>query len=574
VKVVTGELKKWCRVELTFDGPETGETAEPNPFLDYRLMVTFIHANTEYVVPGFYAADGRADDSSASAGNRWQVYFTPDQTGEWTYQVSFRTGKDIAASNDPDKGKPVSFDGISGTFHVDQPGTTSDDARTKGRLAYVGGHYLRFAETGEYFLKAGADSPENFLAYREFDGTFDMEALERPGEATGDKFIHSYTPHKQDWRMGDPSWQDGKGKSIIGALNYLASKGMNSVYFLTMNVTGDGKDVWPWTSPEERFRFDCSKLDQWELVFSHMDRLGLMLHVITQETENDQLLDGGELGIERKLYYRELVARFAHHNALVWNLGEENTNTDSQRKQFASYIRRLDPYDHPIVVHTYPNEDIYESVYSSMLGFPDFEGPSLQTNDTHRQTIQWIDRSVSSGRKWIVCLDEIGPADTGVKPDKDDYWHDDVRKHHLWANLMAGGAGVEWYFGYNFDHNDLNCEDWRSRDHMWDLTRYAIDFFLDHLPFQEMKHHDELTANPNDYCFAAPGKVYAVYLPDGGSTSLDLGDSASTFKVKWYNPREGGPLADGTVKTVHGPGIISIGDPPTDPDKDWTVVIK
>ncbi|MCK4958896.1 MAG: hypothetical protein KAT00_05840, partial [Planctomycetes bacterium] len=32
-----GELKKWHKVTLTFDGPKTSETAEPNPFLDYRL---------------------------------------------------------------------------------------------------------------------------------------------------------------------------------------------------------------------------------------------------------------------------------------------------------------------------------------------------------------------------------------------------------------------------------------------------------------------------------------------------------------------------------------------------------
>ena len=66
---------------------------------------------------------------------------------------------------------------------------------------------------------------------------------------------------------------------MIGALNYLASKGMNSVYFLTMNIEGDGKDVYPYTSYEERFRFDCSKLAQWEIVFDHMDKLGLMQHL-------------------------------------------------------------------------------------------------------------------------------------------------------------------------------------------------------------------------------------------------------------------------------------------------------
>ena len=48
---------------------------------------------------------------------------------------------------------------------------------------------------------------------------------------------------------------------------------------------------------------------------------------------------------------------------------------------------------------------------------------------------------------------------------------------------MAGGAGVEWYFGYNYTHNDLNCESWHSRDHMWDLTRYALEFFHGRLPF-------------------------------------------------------------------------------------------
>ncbi len=73
------------------------------------------------------------------------------------------------------------------------------------------------------------------------------------------------------------------GQRLIGALNYLAGKGMNTVYFLTMNVGGDGREVYPWTSYDERDRFDGSKLAQWEIVFSHMDRLGLQLTGLTQE---------------------------------------------------------------------------------------------------------------------------------------------------------------------------------------------------------------------------------------------------------------------------------------------------
>ena len=48
--------KKWHRVTLEFSGPETNELDEVNPFLDYRLDVTFTHKEKEYIIPGFYAA--------------------------------------------------------------------------------------------------------------------------------------------------------------------------------------------------------------------------------------------------------------------------------------------------------------------------------------------------------------------------------------------------------------------------------------------------------------------------------------------------------------------------------------
>jgi hypothetical protein len=537
--IVAGEMKQWHDIVLTFDGPQADEAGEPNPFLDYRLDVTFVQGQKQYVVPGYYAADGNAGQTGATAGNRWQVHFLPPEPGVWTYSVSFRTGAGVVI--DGGGGVPVApADGMTGMITVGPTDKTGRDLRAQGLLRYTGQRYLQFAHTGTYFLKGGADSPENFLGYADFDQTFDTAELKRTGEAAGEKFIHQYQPHLGDWRPGDPTWQGDKGKGIIGALNYLASKGMNSVYFLTYNIDGgDGQDVWPWTSPTEKLRFDCSKLAQWEIVFSHMDKLGLALHVVTQETENDQGLDGGDLGRQRKLYYRELIARFAHHPALVWNLGEENTNTTEQLKAFAQYFHDLDPYDHPVVCHTFPGK--YDEVYGPLLGYKHFEGPSLQTNDTHGQTMKWIDLSVKADRPWLVCLDEIGPSHTGVKPDNDDFWHDEARAQHLWGNLMAGGAGCEWYFGYNFPNNDLNCESWRSRDHLWDMTRYALGFFRDYLPFAKMSHHDELTSAPDDYCFAYPGQVYAIYLPAGGTTGLDLGNATATFLIRWFNPRAGGP---------------------------------
>jgi hypothetical protein len=569
---ISGELKVWHAVTLSFDGPEAGEQGSPNPFLDFRLSVALSNGVRSFIVPGYFAADGEAGETGAATGHRWRAHFVPDEAGEWRYTAFFRAGDGVAVSPDPAAGAPAPPDGATGSFSVTATDKTGRDHRGKGMLRHVGERYLRFAGSGEAFLKGGADSPENFLAYAEFDGTPDR---------------HRYEPHQADWREGDPTWRDGKGKGIVGAVNYLASRGMNSIYFLTMNVGGDGKDVWPWTSPEERLRYDVSKLDQWDLVFSHMDRRGMLLHVVQQETENDQLLDGGELGVERSLYYRELVARFGHHLALVWNLGEESSNTHAQRVDFAEYLRRVDPYDHPIVVHTMWTRKERLRHLTPLLGLRALDGPSLQigrVQETHDATLHWVAASARAGHPWFVSLDEIGPADRGVLRDDRDPDHDAERIHGLWANLMAGGAGVEWYLGSTEFISgegtpvrswwDLETEDWRAHERMWDQTRHALEFFHRYLPFDGMEPDDFLSTRDAAYCFARPGEVYAVYIPFGGTSSLDLGSGAARYRVDWYDPRNGGALQQGSVAYVAGPGIQALGEPPSEPGRDWVALVR
>ncbi len=572
--VVTGETKVWHETTVTFEGPATSEDATPNPFRDYRLNVTFRHAGTgtSYTVPGYFAADGNAAETSATAGNKWRVHFTPDREGEWRYTTSFRSGSDVALSLDQSAGSAAGFDGASGSFRVARSDKKAPDFRAKGLLQYAGAHYLRHAGNGEYYLKGGADSPENFLAYGDFDGTYDTDADSGSYREVG-IFLHKYGPHEKDWKAGDPSWKGGKGKAIIGALNYLAGKGMNSVYFLTYNLDGgDGRDTWMWTGPKVRDRFDASKLDQWDIVFGHMDRLGIMLHVVTQETENDRALGGGPgLNPVRMLYYRELVARFAHHLAVMWNLGEENNTPDPDRKAIARYIRALDPYRHPITVHTYSNKAL--DFYNGILGDPNFEASSIQStiDRYNREAIELRQRSAKAGRKWAIFGDEQNPSTHGVLPDADDASHNQPRQQALWGNLMGGGSGVEWYFGSKFPNMDINCEDWRSRDRMWDQTRYALEFFHGHLPFWEMEPANALATTGEARVLAKPGRVYAVYLPKGGGVTLNLAEGY--YDVRWYNPRAGGALQSGSVRTVRGNGAAALGNPPSDPDLDWAALV-
>ncbi|SDM29662.1 DUF5060 domain-containing protein [Kriegella aquimaris] len=577
---LTGELKKWHKVTLSFEGPETSEQAEENPFLTYRLNVVFKHtpSGKSYQIPGYYATDGDAANSGAESGNIWRVHFSPDEIGEWTYNVDFHKGK-WAAVRDSKKLKSGEFmDGLSGAFTIAPSDKSGRDFRGKGMLQYVGERYLKF-QNGEYFLKCGSDAPENFLAYDKFDGNFQNDGHK-------DNLVKTWEAHLQDWKQGDPTWKNGKGKEIVGAINYLASKGMNAFSFLTMNIAGDDQNVFPYVDYETYDRFDSSKLDQWEIIFEHADKLGMFLHFKTLEHENQGLLDNGGTGLYTKLYFRELIARFGHHLALNWNLAEETGDWTenpptfpidvAERIRLAEYLSEIDPYNHHIVIH---NGAWYDGLYGPNTKFT---GASLQTNkedfrNVHKSVLRILKESAEAGKIWAVACDEPGDAQHSLITDAEDPEHNDARKNGLWGAMMAGAWGTEWYFGYKHPHSDLTCQDYRSRDLFWDQGKICLDFFNNNqIPVWEMESNDALISSEGDYVLANKGETYVVYLKNGGESTLDLGSSEEEFNVSWYNPRTGGELQKGKTTTIKGPGKIQLGNPPSKKERteDWVVLVK
>lgn len=554
---ISGELKKWHKVTLDFKGPQASEKDEYNPFLNYRLDVTFSHKKSgkSYRVPGFFAADGNAANSSAESGNIWRVNFAPDEKGKWKYKVDFRKGEEVAVNDDLDAGESAGFmDGKKGKFNIEESDKSGKDFRARGRLNYVWGHYLQFAETGEYFLKAGADAPENLLAYEDFDGNF-------ANDGHKDNLVKSYEPHLNDWKEGDPVWKDRKGKGLIGAVNYLASEEMNAMSFLTMNIIGDDRNVFPYLDYDDYYRMDVSRLAQWEIVFSHAQEKGLFLHFKTQEAENQKLLDDGDLGPERKLYYRELIARFAHHLALNWNMGEENGTwgpnvkgqSKEQRQAMIRYFYENDPYQHHRVIH---NGQWYDDLFGERSKLT---GASLQTHKpdfsrVHAMTLDLYFTSEKAGKPWAIACDEPGDHRMAVVPDKINPNHDNARQNALWGHFLAGGWGVEWYFGYKYEHSDLSLQDWRSRENMWDQSRHALQFFENYqVPFWKMRPRDELS-DANNWILASPDNAddfYAVVQKQEDRQCL-VNLPEGNHEYGWFNPHTGrglnGLLHTGTVE--------------------------
>ncbi|MEM9184905.1 MAG: DUF5060 domain-containing protein [Planctomycetota bacterium] len=652
-QVITGAQTKWETLTLDFTGPQASEldgraqvggaTGTPNPFLDFRLQVAFTSpSGVVYDVPGFFDGDG----AGGGTGSVWRTRFTPDEVGEWSYTASFREGANVAIDLSPTAGAAGTLiDGLGGVFSVSPAAASATGHFATGRLEYVGGHYLKRRDGG-YWIKSGADSPENFLGYRGFDNTQTKGTGGNQGRLG---ILHDYGGHAGDWNPGDPAWDSpdfdlgntladgGDARNIIGYLNYLSSIGVNSQYFLANNIGGDGEDSHPFAAvgtaqqlsgeeftgtPNDNLHYDVSKLAQWEAVFRHAQEQDIHLHFVLNEAENHNKLelDDGQLGVERKLFYRELVARFGHHNSLQWNLSEEydlnNGFGGSQAaeaarvNEFADYLAAIDPYAHPTTVHNADKNDLLtpagvrnQSAFQYFIGADNgaenFDIASVQrageAEDWSSVVESFRTATADAGRPWAVFIDEpqsitrigVGANDDTQPGTTNAERFNTVRKTMTWDILLSGGAGVEWFI-----HDaDQDVEDQRVYEQVYRETAIARRFLEENTPFWRMAPNDGLLSGEDgDYgggeVFAIEGEVYALYLPDGSNDDNNAspgGSSAPTldltafageqFTLRWFNPRTG-EFAPGAVALAGG-ADASLGPTPggfsnTD---DWAALV-
>ncbi len=566
---IQGTMQKWAPLTLDFIGPQASEIDQsPNPFLDYRLSIKLTApSGSTYNVPGFFAGDGNGNGS----GNHWQARFSADEVGVWRYEASFSSGKNIAINTDLSAGDQAPIQSGTGEFQISPHDTDAPGFLKYGRLEYVGEHYLKFRD-GPYWLKGGTDSPENFLGYAGFDGTVDQG---------GENHLHYYELHRGDARSDDPVFSNNQtgadSLGITGALNYLSDQGINSIYFLPMNLGGDGQETYPFVGGSKtafnKTHYDISKLHQWNQVLSHAQRRGIALNIVLSETEpdNERWLDNGAMGNERKLFFRELIARFGYLLAAKWNLGEENDYAVAELRKHAAYIKELDWSQKPIAVHTQINNF---RDYEKLVGDSLFTASSIQYDHPFASDFveQWRERSANAGKPWIIDMDE---NTGGIKNQNAS-----IRRKQILYDVFFSGGNIEWYFGYHPLPlgGDITASDFRQRSAVWEMTRYAREFVEQNLPFWRMEPADGLVtaesgANGGAEVFAATNEVYAVYLPNAsGSPKLNLSNASGEFSLRWYNPANG--KFEGGTRSVNGGTQVNIGNPPSRTNDDWVVLVQ
>jgi hypothetical protein len=490
--------------EIELQGPSSVGMGIPNPFLVEVDAIFTGPVGQSLVIPGFYDGNGAGDMD----GNVWKVRFTPDSIGEWSYTTSSQ--------------EPL-LNGHSGAFIATNPQNcqaytpgSMPDFSCLGRLESTGKHYLQFT-SGQYWFKAGVNDPEAFL-----------DAAVNGGFA-----------------------------DYIEAIEFLALRGVNSQYMLFNNLGGDGSFLYPWVGanpPQAKTnheRFDVSKLAYWETIFNYCQSKGIVLHLVFED-------DSGWTGFNRDLYYRQMIARFGHHNGLIWNISEEyNENyTAEEIKQFAQMIKNLDAYDHPLTVH-------HLELLDTWLPFIDDERFDLTSFQQHLVPVQ---QQNAAAVTWFTIVDDPAVRTIPISFDEIRYFpgaDDDppldpvLSRHALWGIFMGGGI-----FELRVYPDDLYIV---FEQHFTDMHRARE--FMEKMPYWQMEPMNSLLVAGKGYVFTKPGEVYSVYLYQGGEIQLDLTETTATFTAQWFNPRDGTYLPIGSIT---GGGTTSFTAPDTN---DWVLIL-
>ena len=61
---------------------------------------------------------------------------------------------------------------------------------------------------------------------------------------------------------------------------------------------------------------------------------------------------------------------------------------------------------------------------------------------------------------------------------------------------------------------------------------------MESFPFWKMEPNSELVNDGNAFCLALEGKAYALYLPTGGSVTVNL-PADQRYEAAWWNPQNG-----------------------------------
>lgn len=488
------------QVDITIPQPPAG-----NPFRDRHVFGEFTHVDSGETM----LVDGYCDSQD---GSKFGLRFCPRHEGEYTYDVTYVDDTQTAHH----LGR---FDCVPSTI----PGFL--------RVSETHDRHFQFEGNGEFFYHQG---------YNIF------QLLQQI--------------------VGDANWK--------AALDYLDNLGFNKVRFLLLG--GRSCDLYHYllfpfvgTDPYTDAQYDRYNVETW----AHYDKV--IRYMADREMIASCIFEIGKERIPRIFggwdsptedeyaYYRYAMARLGAYWNVTWDLGNEHIefHTRNWSAEMGAFVKEHDPYQHLLSAHAYrfyPYPEAPWSDYAILQAYAG--GGSIDPPETLDWEHFWYVVYTSHYERYPtpVINDEYGFV--GAWPA--DY----VRKSH-WATTMCGSYASSGSFESLSVRRCRDCECGRCEpphcnpDHVFYDDHETVPPQLAHhkalfesLEFWQLEPTAYVIEEAEHYAFCRskfPGE-YLLYLPDGGSVTVDLSRAEGLdLPVEWMNPITG-EWRDATPATTGG----------------------
>lgn len=496
-------VSQWQQTEFSL----TANAEYQNPYTDVDVSVRFVHSDGAALIrPAFW--DG---------GNTWRVRFaSPLASGVWHWES-------FSAPRDP------GLAGQTGTL-VLEAGQASNRFQRHGFWHIPAGHRNLYHADGTPALLV-ADTPWA-LPWRATHEQCELYAQKRQRQGFNAALLMSVQPDRNARGPRSRTERDGFDVGFEdlpdGHINQI-----NIPYFQYLDRLAE-------------ILVQHEIVPVWQPVFHGYGWKGLDVAgpVIPP--------------LEYARYCRYLVARYGAQPA-VWLVAADGDGMAPGVDPGGWEIERWDAYRHPTGIHYAPHQNPWAYQERPWL---DFQWCQTGHNGEHvpqRVMMMWGKhpvKAIANGEPTYENIGKIGRAA--------GWW----QGHEAWSNLTSGGtmgvvygAGSLWQ--WRFDSQEEHQEWCIAPDAGW---REALHFeganyvgmltrIFDGLPFAEMEP---------DFCHTygragliVPGKLFVVYLPDGGNMRLARTDGVpKRFRV--FNPLNGAVLSTGEG---YGPILIEAGAP-------------
>ena len=271
---------------------------------------------------------------------------------------------------------------------------------------------------------------------------------------------------------------------------------------------------------------------------------------------------------DERRFIRYAIDRFGAFSNITWDMGDD---LDSYRDEkwthdTGMFIQQEDPYKHLETSHPAVSND-HQDRASPWFGFTSYQEWS---RNQHALMLASRQLQEKTGRIIPQTNEEYGYEDHyphWAAPGSDSA---DALRRTAWDIAMAGAygtAGESARRGTNiWPDSGGGWLNGRGDDTQTMFLGYGhmIDFFTS-FEWWKTNPHDELVSVGN-YCVADPGKLYAVYLPHGGSVTIHL--QPARYRAYWFSAMTGETI---DLPEVSGPEWKS----PAPPDQnDWALLLR